>query len=110
MLNDLLEEDAVEDYARSLEKKAAADLRAQNERDAWRQVLATPAGVDVLKSILTQCHIYQLSYTRGDSFETAYREGARRVGLWLLTKVADVEPSVVPQIIYEPKNLERKND
>lgn len=96
MTNEVFDDD---DLAK--ERREAAELRNRMETEAWQRLVATEDGVLVLRSILAQCHIFQLSYTRGDQLETAYREGARRVGLWLTAKLGEIDPEAVVKVVHK---------
>lgn len=61
--------------------------RARQLRLDYRQVFATDAGGRVLADILARCGVMQSSYTIGDTHETAFREGRRRVGLELIEMI-----------------------
>jgi hypothetical protein len=63
-----------------------AKLRDRRDRDYLAEVLDTYAGRAVLWDILFSCGIYRTSFT-GDPFTTAFKEGARNMGLSLQEKI-----------------------
>lgn len=48
---------------------------------AYKEVFNTPTGEKVLADLALFCGQYSPTYRQGDSHETAYREGMRRVFL-----------------------------
>lgn len=64
----------------SIEDRLAA------EKIETRLMLNTYEGRHLLWRIMEQCGIYRTSFT-GDAGETAFREGQRSVGLWILTEI-----------------------
>lgn len=65
----------------------AAALRQKQLRLDYRTVFASEAGGRVLADILARAGVMQSSYTIGDSHETAFREGRRRLGLELIEMI-----------------------
>lgn len=66
---------------------ADAALRERQLRLDYRRVFATEEGGRVLADILARAGVMQSSYTIGDSHETAFREGRRRLGLELVEMI-----------------------
>lgn len=70
------------------------------EEEAWLRVMDTRDGAIVLRSILRETKPYCTTYTRGDAAETAYREGKRAVGLWLMSKMGEVDAALAVNIVH----------
>lgn len=64
-------------------------------------VMRSREGERVLRRILGATRLYGLSYTRGDSHETAFREGMRRVGLWLLSEMGEADAGLCAEIVHQ---------
>lgn len=64
-------------------------------RDYRRVLLATPEGRRVLNDVLEACGVYRPSHVRGDTHETARREGRREIGLMILHRM-NFEPADRP--------------
>jgi hypothetical protein len=64
-------------------------MRRDRQDADLRAVLMTYAGRAVAWRLLEQCGIYELSFS-ADSHRTAFREGNRNVGLFLLTEIMRV--------------------
>jgi|DEB19_MinimDraft_3_1074340.scaffolds.fasta_scaffold25158_2 hypothetical protein len=75
--------------AGDVEAVQSARRRAKVARDSelgeLRVLLGTEGGRNVLWRVLSRCGIYAPSHT-GDG-ETAWREGKRAIGLWLLAEI-----------------------
>lgn len=73
--------------------------------DAYKAVFSTPEGKEVLKDLIEFCHVNDPTHVIGDTHQTAYREGERRVALRILGflkgKKPDLEDVVQPQTINE---------
>lgn len=63
------------------------EARRQRELDDWRELLCLPAGRRVLSRLLVTTGALGASYSPGDSLATAYNEGLRRLGLFILAQV-----------------------
>jgi hypothetical protein len=71
-------------------RESESDRRDRQDAEL-RGVLNSYPGRSVIWRVLEQCGIYELSFS-GDSHRTAFREGNRNVGLFLLTEVMRVAP------------------
>lgn len=60
--------------------------RLAAEKLEVREILKTYEGRKLIWRILEQCGVYRVSFT-GDALETAFREGQRSTGLWILTEI-----------------------
>lgn len=50
------------------------------------RLLQTPEGRHLLWRILEQCGVYRSSFT-GDPHQTAFLEGQRSIGLWIMSEI-----------------------
>ena len=60
------------------------------ENELYSETFKTPPGEKVLLE-LTSLYYDRLSYTRGDTHETAFREGQRSVVEFILRKLTETE-------------------
>lgn len=72
------------------------------EHNIWRDVMDSAEGAHVLREILEESGIFRTSYARGDQFETAFREGRRNLGLWLLNKMGEADSARTAEIMNSP--------
>lgn len=86
-----------EQVARGRETEA---IRREREDNELRTVLGTYAGRSVAWRLLERCGIYELSFS-SDSHNTAFREGNRNVGLFLLSELMRVAPDAYAQMQRE---------
>lgn len=59
---------------------------AVREAVDFREVLKAYEGREMVWRIMEQCGIFRTSFT-GDAQGTAFREGQRSIGLWVLTEI-----------------------
>jgi hypothetical protein len=69
----------------------AAYSVADRHRDFRETFSATEQGRRVLAQILSRCRLWDRSYAGEATHETAFREGNRDIGLWLMG-VIEAEP------------------
>jgi hypothetical protein len=74
---------------------------ALNNAD-FERVCKTPEGRRFVRRVLGECGVYQSSFT-GDAQTTAYREGMRSIGLWLVS-LFDNCPETYIQLLTEKSN------
>lgn len=84
------------------------DRSEEWDRECWLRVMDTPEGAHVLRSILAETYPYRTTYTRGDAMETAYREGKRAVGLWLMAKMGEVDSALGVSIVHSNELKEQR--
>ena len=86
------------------------DARKLNEREqraaeiaeiAWLMDAAT--GRKIVFAMLTQAGVFRSSFA-GDPYTTAFNEGQRNIGLWLLSRVQNFTPAQYAIMIEEQKN------
>lgn len=92
--------DFLDAFEKEIEAKDASDLQKAQEKSDLISVMDTPEGERVLRRILAETKPFGLSYTRGDTHETAYREGMRRVGLWLLAQMGDANAELCNRVAH----------
>lgn len=109
MMNDFLENEVESQHLVS---------EVTPEHLMWRRVMDSEDGASVLREILEACCLFKPSYVRGDVYETAFREGRRNLGLWLLGKMGDADQRRTAEILNTPderngrnaKHADRRND
>lgn len=87
-----------------LKREEAQKLREQREAERrldFVRVMETAEGMRVLRCILEMTRLYQLSYTPGDAFVTAFREGSRNVGLQLLATMGDADSNLCDAVVRD---------
>lgn len=72
------------------------------EHNMWREVMNDENGAKILRLILEESGIYRTTYVRGDQFDTAFREGQRNLGLWLLNKMGQADQARTAEILNSP--------
>lgn len=81
------------------DKKEHAAL-IHNYREAWR----IKAARTVVYDILSSCGIYNSAFT-GNS-QTYYLEGKKDVGLFILERIQDMDPTAYPKLLLENQTRE----
>lgn len=72
--------------------KTEAEFNRLNELGDIRIVLSTKSGKKFVKRILDKAGIFSQSFCRTESDKTAFNEGRRALGLWLLSELTEAEP------------------
>ena len=67
-------------------RKTKTELRRLKENEWLKDILSRPGGRDFIWRLLTQCGVYDISFT-GDAPHTFFNEGKRQIGLWVLTEI-----------------------
>lgn len=100
--HDFLEE--MEIYANRSDGLKSQQVVAEEmrEHNMWRDVMNDASGARILRMILEESGIYRTTYVRGDQFDTAFREGQRNVGLWLLNKMGQADQARTAEILHSP--------
>jgi hypothetical protein len=70
----------------------------QQLSDDLREIVGTPAGKRFIRALLTTTHPFELSHV-ADPLQTAFREGERNVGQWLIATLIEAEPAMAGAII-----------
>ena len=97
-------------YAMSSDEVKSQQVVAEDmrEHNMWREVMNDENGARVLRKILEKTGIYRTTYVRGDQYETAFREGGRNVGLWLLSKMSEADQWRTSEILNSNMNEREK--
>ena len=83
-------------------KKTKAQLRRLKENEWLKDILSRPGGRDFIWRLLTQCGVYDTSFT-GDAPHTFFNEGKRQIGLWVLTEIDEADNRSILLIHEENK-------
>ncbi len=90
--------------ASSPKQVKAAGETTKRERARWdSQLLAVSdlqEGRAVLHRFLDRCGVWEISFSN-DPYRTAFNEGNRNPGLWLLAELGRVNPDAVQQMTKE---------
>ncbi len=73
--------------ARRRLSRADAAAEASALRVAYRQVFGSPSGQEVLADLLRNTGVSRVSFVPGDPGLSAFHEGQRRVGLYLVEMI-----------------------
>ncbi len=87
-------------------KRKSVKLTKLQKAEDLRNLLATYNGRTVLWGMLEQCNVYRLSFSGESAYNTAFFEGQRSIGLWLLAEIHQVAPNAYLQMQQE--HLKRK--
>ncbi len=97
-------------YGADVSAQQQAKKLTQREYDqlltSFGDVFDTEAGKRVLWFILSECHIYQTSFTGNST--TFFREGERQIGLKVLGKMLEARPDGL-QALVDFKRKENPN-
>lgn len=77
------------------EKRLQAQQEDRDQRDDLRELVALPAGQRFLRRVLEEAAIYRISFVSGDPYATAFNEGRRNLGLWLVAQLSPDELALV---------------
>ena len=75
--------------------------RQQRHDSALCHVLDHALGRALVWAILERARVFHLSHTAGDPYLTAFGEGRRDIGLWLLADVMRLRPQAYARISEE---------
>jgi len=70
------------------EQETAAENTAKQLRINFGVTFSTPEGFEVLKALQSFCHDNEVTYWKGDTHETAFREGERNVFLFIKSQLS----------------------
>lgn len=85
------------------EAKIKAKIQQDNYDSSLKFILSTKEGQTVLWKILSDCRLFQSSFT--GSSETFYLEGKRAVGLNLLSEIIRIDPEAFIKMQQAKKEL-----
>ena len=80
-------------------KKTKAQIRREQDKEDLKEILLSPGGRRFLWKILSECRIYDISFT-GDVW-TAFNEGKRQIGLRLIEDIFDASPNAYTEMRLE---------
>jgi hypothetical protein len=63
-------------------------------KESYRRIFDTPDGEIVLRHICRHAHVFGTTFVKGDPYETALREGERRLALSILRFIYREDRSV----------------
>lgn len=81
--------------------------RALLDAQDFEAIATLPAGRRLLKRLMAECGIYQSTFT-GDALTSAYQEGKRTMGLWLIEQFNPC-PDLYIQLIKEKEPEDGRN-
>lgn len=95
-----------------------SDARAQREEDRVMRdrlekseeqtdiaaLMGEPWGRRVVHRMLGEAGVFRASYEKGDPYHTAFREGARNIGNWLLSQIISETPEQYAAMLKENSN------
>jgi hypothetical protein len=87
-------DDTNREAQREHEKRRARDI------DDLQKTLKTPEGRRLIRRILEEAGIFRASFSQ-NSMLTAFNEGKRDVGLWLIRDIDESDPNMYAQIQRE---------
>ena len=67
-------------------------------------VLGKAEGRRLVRRILEQSNAFGASYAKADALATAYNEGLRAVGLWLMHEINRADPEALGALLREGRN------
>ena len=86
--------------AKNKESKQEFQRRRDREIEDLRSLIKKPEGRRVIWKILETCGVFKASFSL-NSMQTAFNEGKRDIGLWLLKDVDMAEPMAYSQMLRE---------
>lgn len=81
--------------------------RRETELKTLKAMLSTVDGRSYFWKILSECGVYQTSFT-GDN-TTFFNEGKRQVGLWLLAEIMEADPAAYGLMQLESQKRESQD-
>ena len=87
-------DEANNESQKEYQKRRARDI------DDLQKILRLPEGRRFLLKILTESGMFHASFSL-NSMTTAFNEGKRDIGLWLLKDIDEAEPRAYPQMVSE---------
>ena len=82
------------------EKQKEFEKVRDREIDDLQRVLRLPEGRRLILRILSEAGLFRASFTL-NSMQTAFNEGKRDSGLWLMRDVDEADPNAYPQMLRE---------
>ena len=83
------------------ERKLSAKRRELRRQGECRNLMSDPAGRRFVWAILSNAGVFRISHAPGDPYQTAFREGERNVGNWLLSDINAICPELYAPMVAE---------
>lgn len=84
--------------------------RIKLDKDALDWVMSTPQGRRFMWNTLASCRVYSTTFAGEATHSTAYNEGARSVGLQLLSAITQQVPRFYSAMISENQAAHEESD
>lgn len=97
----------VSNEAQVKESAQAAKHRRDKEVSDVAELLSLPSGRRFLWRLLEQAGVYKQSFNGGS--ETFFNEGQRKIGLWALAEIMEINPDSYLLMIKEHRKGEESN-
>jgi len=79
------------------------------EKEDFKNVLSTKSGIRFVAKLIDMCGVFRTSFS-SDPIKTAFMEGQRNIGLYLLDKAIDIDRKFLYNIQEEFKNGKQSTD
>jgi len=89
------------------QREETQEINRQIDEANFKAVAVTETGRKFMRDLLAQCGVYRTTFT-GDAQTTAFNEGARSIGLWLLDKFNDC-PDLYLKLLTEKHDPNNRN-
>ena len=86
-----------------------AKLAAQTEQDDFKWLMGSKRGRRIMWRVLERCGVYRSSFNHSGSI-TAFNEGARNIGLMMLSQIHSHCPDQFAVMLKEQQDKEKLND
>ena len=83
--------------------RKSAGRRKKSSLEAVKAIMSLPQCREWMYRLLEDCHIYHPSFTQGDPYSTAFREGERNVGLRVTAEIMAAAPKEYLVMLQESK-------
>lgn len=88
------------DTTKQDKQQKKAERKRRRELADIREVLTTPSGRRFYWRVMTDCGVFQRSFT-GEVNTTMFNEGRRSIGNWLFNELMDANPNMFAQLSNE---------
>ncbi len=69
-----------------------------NRQENYIATFTSPQGQEVLKHLIRSCHVTKPTFTPGDPYQTAFKEGQRHVILSILSQINKDTTDIIKQL------------
>lgn len=90
--------------------ETAAERRARYQREELLAVLNTEAGQAFVWRLMEHGHLHQAVLSTGTEFQRGIAEGERRVALWLMSIITEVDPAGVATLMVAAGRRDAQRD